>query len=111
MIRCDNSNFYYCLSQRKNYNSNISYDKTKLELRDENKASDQMRIDRVDHFHTVDSNPDFFIKFVDEGNRLETARACKRIMSSLLNIQQGQYLLDVGCGTGDDVRSLGVSIF
>ena len=31
-----------------------------------------MRIERVDHFHTVDSNPDFFIKFVDEGNRLET---------------------------------------
>ena len=23
----------------------------------ENKASDQMRIERVDHFHTVDSNP------------------------------------------------------
>lgn len=65
-----------------------------------------MRIERVDHFHTVDSNPGFFIKFVDEGNRLETARTCKTIMSSLLNIQQGQYLLDVGCGTGDDVRSL-----
>jgi ubiquinone/menaquinone biosynthesis C-methylase UbiE len=65
-----------------------------------------MRIERVDHFHTVDSDPDFFIKFVDEGSRLETARTCKRIMSSLLNIQQRQYLLDVGSGTGDDVRSL-----
>jgi ubiquinone/menaquinone biosynthesis C-methylase UbiE len=69
---------------------------------------EQKRIDRADHFHTVDqtSNPNFFIQFLDEGNRLETAQACKSIMSSLLNVQQGQYVLDLGCGTGDDVRSL-----
>jgi ubiquinone/menaquinone biosynthesis C-methylase UbiE len=28
------------------------------------------------------------------------------MMSSFLNIQQGQSILDVGCGTGDDVLSL-----
>jgi ubiquinone/menaquinone biosynthesis C-methylase UbiE len=62
----------------------------------------------VDRFHSVDqtTNPDFFIKFVDEGNRLETVQICKNIMSSFLNIQQGQSILDVGCGTGDDVLSL-----
>jgi ubiquinone/menaquinone biosynthesis C-methylase UbiE len=62
----------------------------------------------VDRFHSVDqtTNPDFFIKFVDEGNRLETVQTCKKIMSSFLNIQQGQSILDVGCGTGDDVLSL-----
>jgi ubiquinone/menaquinone biosynthesis C-methylase UbiE len=64
--------------------------------------------DRVDHFHTIDqtNNPDFFIKFVDEGNSLETVQACKRIMSSLLNLQHDQSVLDVGCGTGDDVLSI-----
>ena len=69
---------------------------------------EQKRIDRADHFHTVDqtSNPNFFIQFLDEGNRLETAQACKSIMYSLLNVQPGQYVLDLGCGTGDDVRSL-----
>ena len=61
----------------------------------------------VNRFHSVDqtTNPDFFIKFVDEGNRLETVQTCKKIMS-FLNIQQGQSILDVGCGTGDDVLSL-----
>jgi ubiquinone/menaquinone biosynthesis C-methylase UbiE len=62
----------------------------------------------VNRFHSVDqtTNPDFFIKFVDEGNRLETVQTCKKMMSSFLNIQQGQSILDVGCGTGDDVLSL-----
>lgn len=67
-----------------------------------------MGTNRVDQFNTVDEtdNPDFFIKFVDEGNSLESAQACKRIMSSLLNIECDQSILDVGCGTGDDVISL-----
>lgn len=62
----------------------------------------------VDRFHSVDqtTNLDFFIKFVDEGNRLEMVQTCKKIMSSFLNMQQGQSILDVGCGTGDDVLSL-----
>jgi ubiquinone/menaquinone biosynthesis C-methylase UbiE len=62
----------------------------------------------VDRSHSVDqtTNPEFFIKFVDEGNRLETVQICKKMMSSFLNIQQGQSISDVGCGTGDDVLSL-----
>ncbi len=67
-----------------------------------------MGINSVDQFNTVDQtdNPDFFIKFVDEGNSLESTQACKRIMCSRLNIERDQSILDVGCGTGDDVISL-----
>ncbi|HEY7079200.1 MAG TPA: methyltransferase domain-containing protein, partial [Nitrososphaeraceae archaeon] len=60
------------------------------------------------HFDTIDQaqSPEFFIKFVDEGNKIESVQACKKLMSSLLNIGNNQSILDVGCGTGDDVISL-----
>jgi hypothetical protein len=34
----------------------------------------------VDRFHSLDqtTNPEFFIKFVDEGNRLETVKYARR---------------------------------
>jgi ubiquinone/menaquinone biosynthesis C-methylase UbiE len=62
----------------------------------------------VNYFHTVDKtvNPDFFIKFVDDYNSLETTRVCKKIMTSFLNVKKGDKILDAGCGTGDETHAL-----
>jgi ubiquinone/menaquinone biosynthesis C-methylase UbiE len=59
-------------------------------------------------FRAVDqtSDPEFFVRLLDEGNRLDSIRACKQMMIELLDVQKGQRILDLGCGTGDDVRAL-----
>jgi len=59
-------------------------------------------------FRAVDqtSEPEFFVRLLDEGNRSDSIRACKQMMLELLDVQKGQRILDLGCGTGDDVRAL-----
>jgi ubiquinone/menaquinone biosynthesis C-methylase UbiE len=62
----------------------------------------------VTRFAAVDRqmDPGFFITFLDAGNALEDIKSVKRVMLAQLELHDGVSLLDVGCGTGDDVWDL-----
>src|SRR4030095_14233223 len=62
----------------------------------------------ITRFTAVDqqADPRFFITFLDAGNALEDIKSVKRVMLAQLELRDGMSLLDVGCGTGDDVRDL-----
>src|SRR5437660_2727946 len=59
-------------------------------------------------FTAIDSQckPDFFITFADAANSLDDIQAIKQLMLSLLDAGGGKRVLDVGCGTGDDVHKI-----
>lgn len=59
-------------------------------------------------FSRVDqtSNPATYVRRLDETGAREFWQSVKRRMVVLLDLQEGDQLLDVGCGTGDDVRAL-----
>ena len=59
----------------------------------------------VTRFTAVDrqADPGFFISSLDAGNALEDVKSVKRVMLAQLELHDGVSLLDVGCGTGDDV--------
>jgi len=54
----------------------------------------------------VTGDPGFALRFFDAGNRLPAVRALKPIMLDQLRLHRGQRVLEVGCGTGDDVRTI-----
>lgn len=58
----------------------------------------------VTHFTTVDhtSDPEFFLHFLDEANKLPGAIAWKPAVLSGLHLEPGMKVLDVGCGMGAD---------
>jgi ubiquinone/menaquinone biosynthesis C-methylase UbiE len=60
------------------------------------------------HFTSVDqtANPDFFIHFLDEANKLPDAIAWKPTILDGLCLQPGARVLDLGCGAGDDAFDL-----
>jgi len=51
-------------------------------------------------------DPGFALRFFDAGNRLPAVRALKPIMLDQLRLHRGQRVLEVGCGTGDDVCTI-----
>jgi ubiquinone/menaquinone biosynthesis C-methylase UbiE len=59
-------------------------------------------------FTAVDqtSDPEFFIRLLDEAGGLDSIQACRHKMLKLLDPQKGHRILDVGCGAGDDVMAL-----
>jgi ubiquinone/menaquinone biosynthesis C-methylase UbiE len=59
-------------------------------------------------FRAIDqtSDPEFFIRLLDEAGRLDSIRGCKHMMLNLLDAQKGHRILDVGCGTGEEVMAL-----
>jgi ubiquinone/menaquinone biosynthesis C-methylase UbiE len=56
----------------------------------------------VDH----SNDPDYFIRFLDEASAEESFQAYKQHSFALLELQPGQYVLEVGCGTGEDARAI-----
>jgi ubiquinone/menaquinone biosynthesis C-methylase UbiE len=55
------------------------------------------------------SNGEIFQKqaeYLDKANQLAGVRAYKNRTYSLLEVQKGDHIIDVGCGVGDDVRAL-----
>ena len=62
----------------------------------------------ITKFTAVDQqrDPNYFIRFLDIGNSIPDLLRIKATMHERLHLREGLTLLDVGCGTGDDVRSL-----
>ena len=60
----------------------------------------------VTHFTAVDrtADPGFFTRFLDEANK--AAAPAKPTILDALQLQPGQVVLDLGCGTGADVIEL-----
>jgi ubiquinone/menaquinone biosynthesis C-methylase UbiE len=52
------------------------------------------------------NDPDYFIRFLDEASTEESFQAYKRYSFALLDLQPGQHVLDVGCGTGEDAQAM-----
>lgn len=52
------------------------------------------------------SDPASAVSYLDSASALSGVQAYKQKTFNLLHIQEGSYILDVGCGTGDDVRAL-----
>jgi ubiquinone/menaquinone biosynthesis C-methylase UbiE len=54
----------------------------------------------------VAADPGFALRFFDAGNRLPGIRAAKPVMLDQLRLHRGQHVLEVGCGSGDDARTI-----
>jgi SAM-dependent methyltransferase len=59
-------------------------------------------------FGAVDrtGDPHFFVGYLDQANALDWTKAYKRRATARLGLAPGQHALDVGCGTGEDVRAM-----
>jgi ubiquinone/menaquinone biosynthesis C-methylase UbiE len=52
------------------------------------------------------ADPRFFLRFLDEANKLPGVRAWKSAIIDELRLQLGAQFLDIGCGMGADALDL-----
>lgn len=71
-------------------------------------AMKDQRTGNLTRFTEVDQAPDaqFFVEFMDAGNALPEVCTLKAVVADELHLFPGAQMLEVGCGTGDDARSL-----
>ncbi|MDM9379428.1 class I SAM-dependent methyltransferase [Chlorogloeopsis sp. ULAP01] len=71
-----------------------------------------MKKQNIAGFSKVDdtANPQDFVSYLDAISSLNSIQAYKQQTFTRLEIQAGDRILDVGCGIGDDVRSLAVKV-
>ncbi|HEV8718134.1 MAG TPA: methyltransferase domain-containing protein [Candidatus Binatia bacterium] len=67
-------------------------------------AKEEMATGMRDVDRTTD--PGFFVHYLDTASAQEPIQAFKRRTFELLEVKPGAQLLDIGCGTGDDGRTL-----
>src|SRR5262245_3137767 len=67
---------------------------------------------RLAEFGRIDQTADvsYFIRFLDAACAEESFQAYKRWLVERLDVQPASRILDVGCGTGDDVRAMASAI-
>jgi ubiquinone/menaquinone biosynthesis C-methylase UbiE len=67
-----------------------------------------MSSEDITHFAAVDQtlDPAFFVKFLDEANKLVRSAGFKAVIVDHLRIRGAERVLDVGCGTGADAFDL-----
>ena len=63
-------------------------------------------------FHALDraAQPEKFVEYLDLVTGIDAIQAYKRRSYDLLHLRPGRHVLDVGCGTGDDVRAMAVKV-
>ncbi len=52
------------------------------------------------------ADPAAFVRYLDGTNAVDVARDYKQLTFALLEVQDGDRVLDLGCGTGEDVQAL-----
>jgi ubiquinone/menaquinone biosynthesis C-methylase UbiE len=64
------------------------------------------------HFGDVDRavSPEKFVGYLDTVTGVEAVQSYKRRSYDLLHLHPGWQVLDVGCGTGDDVRAMALKV-
>jgi len=66
----------------------------------------------LSEFGRIDQTGDAaaFVQFLDAACAHDSFKAYKQHLLSLLNLKPGSRVLDVGCGTGDDVREMAPAV-
>jgi len=52
------------------------------------------------------SDPDFFVRFMDEAQKPAAIQTSKQLMLEHLKVAPGEAILEVGCGPGTDLFGL-----
>ncbi|HEY6252766.1 MAG TPA: methyltransferase domain-containing protein [Candidatus Angelobacter sp.] len=66
----------------------------------------------VTHFTSVDhtADPSFFLRFLDEANKLIAGRAWKPAILEGLRLEPGMKVLEVGCGAGEEAVEIAARV-